>query len=134
MHNYKHYHRVYYNETDQMARVYHSNYLIWMEEARTEWFKNIGLNYKKIEEDGYLLPVSDLSIKYFAPVEYDENVCIKVLVEKLTRLKVHFLYEFYKEDESILFAKSSSINVFTDKNGKPKRIEKELFERIREGE
>ncbi len=122
MHKYKHYHRVYYNETDQMARVYHSNYLIWMEEARTEWFKNIGLNYKKIEEDGYLLPVSDLNIKYFAPVEYDENVCIKVWVEKLTRLKVHFLYEFYNEDESILFAKSSSINVFTDKNGKPKRI------------
>ncbi len=79
MHNFKHYHRVYYNETDQMARVYHSNYLLWMEEARTEWFKNIGLNYKKIEEDGYLLPVSDLSIKYLAPVEYDENVCIKVL-------------------------------------------------------
>lgn len=134
MHNFKHYHRVYYNETDQMARVYHSNYLIWMEEARTEWFKNIGLNYKKIEEDGYLLPVSDLSVKYLAPVEYDENVCIKVWVEKLTRLKVHFLYEFYSEDESILFAKSSSVNVFTDKNGKPKRIEKELFERIQKGE
>lgn len=134
MHNYKHYHRVYYNETDQMARVYHANFFLWMEEARTEWFKNIGLNYKEIEADGYMLPVSDINCKYFAPVEYDENVCIRVHVEKITRLKVEFHYEFYNEDENILFAKGTSLNVFTDKDGKPKRVDKSFLERILKGE
>lgn len=133
MHSYKHYHRVYYNETDQMSRVYHSNYLIWMEEARTEWFKNIGLNYKDIEASGFLLPVRNLSIEYLKGVEYDEKVCIRVFAININRIKVEFQYEFYSEDESTLFARSSSINVFTDKNGTPNRISKELFDRIVKG-
>jgi len=62
-------HRVYYNETDKMGRVYHANFLNWMEEARTEYIRNHNLNYKKMEENGILLPVSEISIKYLAPVE-----------------------------------------------------------------
>lgn len=134
MHKYRHYHRVYYNETDQMARVYHSNYLIWMEEARTEWLKNIGLSYKNMEEEGILLPVREIEIKYFAGVEYDENVCIEVSARQVTRLKVEFIYKFYSENNEILFAESRSINVFTDKEGRPKRIEKNLLYKIQKGD
>ena len=123
-------HRVYYNETDQMGRVYHANFLFWMEKARTEWLRARGISYKELEELGIMLPVSELSIKYFNPVEYDEEVLIDVIIEEFTRIKVKFLYKFSNNKE-ILFGESQSINVFTDKNGKIKRLDKEIFDRIK---
>jgi acyl-CoA thioester hydrolase len=125
-------HRVYYNETDQMGRVYHSNYLVWMEKARTEWLRECGISYKDLENMGIMLPVSDLSIKYLNAVEYDEEVHIHIYPGKLNRIKVDFKYEFYNKDKSIQFAESNSTNVFTDKDGKIKRISKELFEKIKQ--
>lgn len=124
-------HRVYYNETDQMSRVYHSNYLVWMEKARTEWLRECGISYKNLEDMGIMLPVSELNIKYLNAVEYDEEVHIEIYPENLSRIKVDFKYEFYNKDKSIKFAQSSSTNVFTDKTGKIKRISKELLEKFR---
>ena len=87
-------HRVYYNETDQMGRVYHANFLFWMEKARTEWLRVKGISKKELEEMGIMLPVVDLSIKYFNPVSYDDIVVIETEVEEFTKLKVKFIYNF----------------------------------------
>lgn len=123
-------HRVYYNETDQMGRVYHANFLIWMEKARTEWLRNLGISYKELEELGVMLPVSELSIKYFNPVSYDDEVIIQVEAVELSRIKVVFSYKFFN-DSNVVFGESNSINVFTDKNGKIKRLDKNIFEKIK---
>lgn len=123
-------HRVYYNETDQMGRVYHANFLIWMEKARTEWLRNLGISYKELEELGVMLPVSELSIKYFNPVSYDDEVIIQVEAVELSRIKVVFSYKFLN-DSNVVFGESNSINVFTDKNGKIKRLDKNIFEKIK---
>ena len=124
-------HRVYYNETDQMGRVYHANFLKKKKKARTEWLRVKGISYKELEEMGIMLPVVDLSIKYFNPVSYDDIVVIETEVEEFTKLKVKFIYNFYSEDR-IKFAESKSTNVFTDVNGKLKRIDNEIFVRIKE--
>ena len=102
-----------------------------MEKARTEWLRVKGISYKELEEMGIMLPVVDLSIKYFNPVSYDDIVVIETEVEEFTKLKVKFIYNFYSED-GIKFAESKSTNVFTDVNGKLKRIDNEIFVRIKE--
>ncbi len=123
-------HRVYYNETDQMGRVYHANFLFWMEKARTEWLRAKGISYRELEEMGVMLPVKELAIEYFNPVSYDEEVIIDVRIENFTRIKVKFSYDFSNK-EGIIFGKSTSINVFTDKDGKIKRLNEEIFDRIK---
>lgn len=127
-------HRVYYYETDKMGRVYHANFLNWMDEARTEFVRKIGMSYKEMEDMGIFLPVSEIKIKYLNPVEYDENLRIKINLMELTKIKIHFKYEFYNDRENIKFAESESVNVFTDINGKIKRISEELFEKIKKVE
>lgn len=124
-------HRVYYNETDQMGRVYHANFLFWMEKARTEWLRVRGMSYKELEDLGIMLPVSDLSIKYMNPVSYDEEVIIDVAIEEFTKLKVKFLYKFFNKN-NVIFAESRSTNVFTDKMGKLKRLDNDIFLKIKE--
>jgi len=46
-----------YAETDRMGIVHHSNYPIWFEAARTDFIKNLGMSYSKIEERGFMLPL-----------------------------------------------------------------------------
>ena len=73
-------HRVYYYDTDKMGVVYHSNYLKWMEVARTEFFRDI-LPYSTLEEMGVMLPVKTLNIEYFNSVKYDELIKIKIKLQ-----------------------------------------------------
>lgn len=56
--------RVRYQESDQMGVVYHANYLNWFEIGRTEMIRQMGYTYRKMEEQGLLLPVTGLDVKY----------------------------------------------------------------------
>ncbi|HBO30667.1 MAG TPA: thioesterase, partial [Leeuwenhoekiella sp.] len=51
--------KVRYGETDQMGVVYHGNYAQYLEVARIEWLSDLGVSYKKMEENGVMLPVYD---------------------------------------------------------------------------
>ncbi len=120
-------HRVYYYETDKMGRVYHSNFVLWMEKARTEFIRNRGISYKELEDIGIIMPVTEIKVNYFTPVEYDDEVSIDISIIKISRVKVEFKYIFYDKVSDKKFGEASSINVFSDKNGKIIRVEKELY-------
>jgi len=64
--------RVRYGETDQMGYVYYGNYSQYYEIARVESMRNLGLPYKTVEENGYIMPVVSMFIKYVKPAFYDE--------------------------------------------------------------
>ena len=124
-------HRVYYNETDQMGRVYHSNYVIWMEKGRTEFIRTKNISYKSLEEDGIFLPVSDIDIKFLKAIEYDTELKIKTILVDINRIKVKFRYEFYDKKMEMLFGIGNTTNIFTGIDGNPKRVSKELIENIK---
>ena len=65
--------KVYYYDTDKMGVVYHSNYLKWMEIARTEYFRDV-FPYKSMEELGFILPVKTLNIDYIDSAKYDDEI------------------------------------------------------------
>src|SRR6201997_1004367 len=70
--------RVRYAETDQMGVVYHSNYLIWFEVGRVELIRQMGLDYKKMEEEeGCGISVVDVHARYRAPARYDDELVIE---------------------------------------------------------
>lgn len=90
--------RVRYAETDQMGVVYHTNYLNWMEVARTEYIRCLGISYKEIEDRGLLLPVIDLEIKFRLPAYYDDVVSIYTRIADFTHLRLAFEYEIRREE------------------------------------
>ena len=69
-------HRVQYYETDQMKVVHHSNYIRWFEEARIDFFEQIGLGYKECEEKGIMSPVTSVSARYKTPVKFYDTVVV----------------------------------------------------------
>ena len=120
--------RVYYYDTDKMGVVYHSNYLKWMEMARTEYFRDV-FPYKNMEDMGFILPVKTLNIEYINSAKYDEEIEVSVKIEEINNIKIRFSYEMYNSD-GVLKAKAETVNVFVDENGKLKRISNELLEEL----
>ena len=52
-----HHIRVRYAECDRMGFVHHSNYALYFEEARTEYLRSLGVNYKQLEDEGIIMPL-----------------------------------------------------------------------------
>lgn len=104
----KHSLRVRYGETDPMKYVYYGNYAEYLEVARVELFRSIGISYNEIENRGVWLPVSEYSIKYLKPAFYDEELTIHTFVEKIPGVKIEFRYEIFNaENNKITDAKTT---------------------------
>ncbi len=69
-----------YAETDMMGIVYHANYLLYFEDARTAFLEAIGFPYRVIEEAGYLSPVVSFSVEYGEPLRYGETAVVRTRV------------------------------------------------------
>ena len=120
--------RVYYYDTDKMGVVYHSNYLKWMEIARTEYFRDV-FPYKSMEELGFILPVKMLNIDYIDSAKYDDEIEVFAKIEEINNIKIRFSYEMY-DSKNVLKAKAETVNVFVDNDGNLKRISDELLEKL----
>lgn len=123
--------RIRYGETDQMGYAYYGNYPQYLEVARVEWLRSLGFSYKKMEEEGIMLPVITLNIQYLKPLTYDENITVKIFLKKVPAVRIEFDYEIYNE-LNILCSKANTQLVFVDmQTGKPVSAPDYLIERIK---
>jgi len=122
--------RVRYADTDQMGVAYNGNYLVWFEIGRTEFLRERGLPYKKLEEDGYLLPVIESFVKYLKPIRYDEVICIRTHFGEKPSLKLKMCYEIFCRGQ--LMATGFTLHVFTDRNMKPVKPPADALKKITE--
>ena len=97
-------HRVNYSETDQMGFVYHANYLVWMDMARTEHLRERGVSYKELEAAGIYLAVTDVRIRYRQPARYDDLIHIRCWVRDRGSRRVIFGYAVERDDTDALLA------------------------------
>ncbi|WP_332028422.1 acyl-CoA thioesterase [Kaistella sp.] len=109
--------RVRYGETDPMKYVYYGNYAEYLEVARVELFRELGIPYDEIENQGIWLPVSEFSIKYLKPGLYDEILEIHTYIKKLPGVRIEFEYEIYNSSkEKITEAKTTLFFLDARKN------------------
>ncbi len=105
--------RVRYGETDQMGIVYHGNYSQYLEMGRIEWLRNLGLSYKKMEEDGIMLPIISLSLNYKKSACYDDVIQVTTKLKKLPTAKIEFDYFIENSDGEIITLAETTL-VFID--------------------
>jgi len=122
--------RIRYSETDKMGYLHHANYLNYFEIGRAEMLRNIGMTYKKMEEEGILLPVLSVNINYNAPSYYDDVLTVKTYMKQKPGIKVFFEYEVYNEN-SVLICTGNSTLVFIDAvSRKPRRPPHYFMEKV----
>ncbi|OQX97658.1 MAG: hypothetical protein B6I20_12190 [Bacteroidetes bacterium 4572_117] len=94
--------RVRYGETDKMGYAYYGIYPQYYEIGRTEMIRSFDLSYKKLEEDGIMLPVLSLEIKYIKPAFYDDLLTIKTKLVKMPSIRIQFECEVYNQNDELL--------------------------------
>lgn len=118
--------RVRYAETDQMQVVYYGNYFVWFEIARTELFRELGLEYTELEKEGFFLMVVEASCQYKAPCKYDNLISIHTNIGEVKNSSLSFDYQIYKEAKLLSVGKTT--HVFCNKEGSPVRIPSKVKE------
>ncbi len=106
--------RVRYGETDQMGYCYYGNYAQYFEVGRVETLRAIGMSYKQLEENGFMLPVSDLNIQYKKPALYDDLLTIETTITKIKGVRIFFAYEIRNEKKELISLATTTL-VFVSK-------------------
>lgn len=95
--------RVRYAETDQMGVVYYGHYTQYFEVGRAESIRHLGYTYKDMEQEGIIMPVVDLHIRYMRPAKYDDLLTVKTTVKELPQsFKITFHSEIYNAEGELL--------------------------------
>ncbi len=125
--------RTRYSETDQMGIIYHGNYAQYFEMGRVEWLRNLGISYRWMEENGMMLPVISLNIRFKKPARYDDPLLIKTTLREKPSVRIVFDYEICNEDSMDILTTADSTLVFMNaKTNKPMLCPDFLMEKLNE--
>ena len=119
-----------YAETDQMGYIHHSVYPVYLELARIEWLNSLGISYKSLENNGILLPVYTMQLKYLVPLTFDEVIEIRVRLRELRGPKLIFAYEIFNE-KGLKSTEAEVVLFFAGKDGKPTRPPEGIREKLK---
>ena len=111
--------RVRYADTDQMGYMYYGKYAEFYEVGRVEMLRSLGLTYKAMEDSGIIMPVTELKCKYIRPAFYDEEITVKVIMEKMPSVRIHFRYELSNEKQELINLGETTLVFISQENKRP---------------
>lgn len=117
--------RVYYADTDAYGVVWHGAYLRWLEAGRIEYTdKILGIDLKQMQEDGCVLPVVELNIKYKVSAKLDDNLLLETEVEQLRTFAIVFKQTLRNKETGIvnIVAEVTCVAVDTNTNKMFRRL------------
>ena len=87
--------RVYYEDTDAQGVVYYANYFRFMERARTEWLRSLGVDMVRLqEEDRRIFVVAEVNVKFHAPARLSDELVVTAGLKELTRVAFDIEQQF----------------------------------------
>ncbi|MDD4527371.1 MAG: thioesterase family protein [Candidatus Margulisbacteria bacterium] len=122
--------KVRYNETDKGGRVYHSNYLVWLDMTRTEFLRSLGISYAKLEDEGIFIVVRKAEIEYLSSAEFDKTYTITIEKIVLDKIKLDFYYSVKDNITEKIIARAFTKLVVINEIGKPIKIPDHLKEKL----
>jgi acyl-CoA thioester hydrolase len=120
--------RVPYADTDQMNMVYHANYLVYFEMARTELLRAYGLPYARLESLGVLLPVIEAHCAYRQPARYDDMLTVQTVPEITGGVRFRMRYALLRDTDLLVTGYTDHACVGRD--GRPLRMHADLLQLI----
>ena len=103
------------HHTDYAGSVWHGAYMTWMEEARVECLRSIGIEFADLVALGCDLPVVELSIRYHQPVQMGMAVVVRTRMANMEGVRVNWDYQIQSTDGQDLFATARVALVAVDR-------------------
>ncbi|MYM54888.1 tol-pal system-associated acyl-CoA thioesterase [Thalassovita mangrovi] len=121
--------RVYYEDTDMAGIVYHANYLRYIERARSDWVRELGVDQREMKnENGLVFVVRRIEADYLAPARLDDLLVVETETVQLTGVR-WILEQKVKRGEDVLFQALVTVVTMTD-TGHPTRMPAIIRQRV----
>ncbi|MEO2066025.1 MAG: thioesterase family protein [Desulfurobacteriaceae bacterium] len=118
-------------EVDAYGVMYYSRFFELFERGRTELFRALGIEYRKVlQQEGVLMPVVEAACRYMAPVVYDDLITLETAITNIGTRGIRFDYRVIR-DETVL-AVGFTQHIFIDPQGRPVSYGKKVFEILKE--
>ena len=122
---------VYFEDTDAYGIVYYANYLKFMERARSDMLRAVGVDQvAELEASGSAYAVVEVSIRYRRPARLGDDLVIVSTVEQVLASSVHIQQRVMRGTEVLTDARVTA--AFLDGEGRPRRQPKDWVERFRQ--
>ena len=125
--------RVYFEDTDVAGIVYYANYLRFMERARSDMLRAIGVDQRAALESGEgVYAVAEVAVKYRQPAKLDDDLLVITEIEAIRAASVLIHQRVMRGDEVLTDARVTA--AFLSPDGRPKRQPRawvEMFERLK---
>jgi acyl-CoA thioester hydrolase len=123
--------RVRYAETDQMGVVYHANYLVWFEVGRVEFIRQLGMDYKSMEqEENAMIAVVEATARYKAPARYDDELIVRTSLAGVRGPIVRFRYAVVRVVDELLLCEGETVHIVVGRDMKRREMPVSYAERF----
>ena len=121
--------RVYYEDTDLAGIVYYANYLKFIERARTEWVRALGVDQTRLkDEDGIVFAVRRVVADYLAPAKFDDELTVETRPVSHSGARIILSQTVLRGSET-LFASEVTLVALTGE-GRPARLPADVRHRL----
>lgn len=123
--------RVYYEDTDAQGVVYYANYFRFMERARTEWLRSLGVDMVKLQdEDRRIFVVAEVNTRFHGPARLADELIVTAELRKLTRVSFDIEQMIFRNstDGEMLISGIVKAAYLDADTMRPKRIPRSFFE------
>jgi len=115
--------RVYYEDTDAAGLVYHSNYLKFMERARTEWLRAGGHSARSLASGpGIRFVVREMTMRFFSPARLDQLLEVRTRLARRGGASLVFEQSIHDDSATLLCAAEIGVACLDAMTHRPKRI------------
>ena len=121
---------VYFEDTDTAGVVYYANYLKFMERARSDMLRAVGVDQRAVLDAGEgAYYVAEANIRYLKPARLGDDLQVVSTVEEVRAVSVIIQQRVMRGPEKLADARITA--AFLDRNGRPQRQPKEWVDRFR---
>ena len=117
--------RVYYEDTDLGGVVYYANYLRFIERARSEWIRELGIDQIKMRnEEEAIFVVTKIKADYLSPAHFDDILRVDTRIKVVSSVRAYFYQNIFCEDKVIF--RSEVCVTCTSNSGKVLRLPEKI--------
>lgn len=113
-----------YAETDRMGIAHHSHYAVWLEQARTDYIKELGMTYSQMEEMGILVPLVELQCRFRQPVQYEDLLEVEAVLTAVSRAKLEFGYLLRRKGDPAILSTGRTVHGIVGRDLRPLNLQK----------
>lgn len=126
--SFKYERKINYYETDRMGVVHHSNYIRFLEEARSRWMEELNIPMEKLENEGFTIPTLEVGCKYKHHVTSGDIIVIEPYISEFNGIRMTVNYNVTNKKTGDIVIDAFTKHCFTDRTLRPINMKKKNIE------